>query len=191
MNLSRVLEVGGQSLLLMLFTLSAAFLTAWLGSRLLRLEPVTSVLVGVGTAICGGSAIAAVAPVVRAKDEEVATAISTIFLFNVMAVFLFPAMGHAMGMSDLGFGMWAGTAINDTSSVVAAAYSYSDAAGGMATIVKLARTLMIIPVTFALALYTAGKERSEGSNFKMSRVFPWFVLGFAAAAWRELWRRSR
>ena len=140
MNLHHVFTVGSQSLLIMVFTLSAAFITAWLVGRYLQLAGNTSILIGVGTAICGGSAIAATAPVISANDKEVAYSISTIFLFNIAAVFIFPFAGHLMGMSDIGFGMWAGTAINDTSSVVAAGYSYSTAAGNFATIVKLTRT---------------------------------------------------
>ena len=181
MNLYTVFRVGSQSLLIMIFTLSAAFLTAWLVGRALRLKGNTSILIGVGTAICGGSAIAATAPVIAANDKEVAYSISTIFLFNIAAVFIFPFAGHLLGLSDAGFGMWAGTAINDTSSVVAAAYSYSDAAGSYATIVKLTRTLMIIPVTVALAFYTARKEQAQGS-FSLKKIFPLFVIGFLLAS---------
>ena len=115
MNLYHILEVGGQSLWIMVFTLSSAFIVAYLVGRALKINSNTVLLIGVGTAICGGSAIAATAPVIQAKDEEVAHAISTIFLFNILAVFLFPVVGRALGLSDLGFGMWAGTAVNDTS----------------------------------------------------------------------------
>jgi uncharacterized integral membrane protein (TIGR00698 family) len=181
MNMRTVMRVGEQSLLIMLFTLSAAFITAYFFSKALRIESRVATLVGVGTAICGGSAIAATAPVVNAEMDEVATSISTIFLFNVMAVFIFPALGHLMGMSDVGFGLWAGTAINDTSSVVAAGCSYSQAAGQFATIVKLTRTLAIIPITFVLALYTTKKNKAESQRFRVIDVFPWFVLGFLAA----------
>ena len=135
----------------MLFTLTAAFGTAYLVGRALGLDKNTKILIGVGTSICGGSAIAATAPVIEADDKEVAFAISTIFLFNIIAVFVFPALGHLFKMSEDQFGLWAGTAINDTSSVVAAAFSYSDQAGRYATIVKLTRTLMIIPITLVLA----------------------------------------
>lgn len=181
MNLYNVFKVGRQSLFLMLFTLSAAFLTAWLAGRVLRVEGNIRTLIGVGTAICGGSAIAATAPVIDADDKEVAYSISTIFLFNIAAVFIFPLAGHLLGMNDTGFGMWAGTAINDTSSVVAAAYSYSDASGSLATIVKLTRTLMIVPIALVLALYTS-KKNSKSRDFSFSKVFPWFVLGFIAAS---------
>ena len=181
MNLYNVIKVGSQSLLVMLFTLTAAFITAWLVGRALKLQGNIATLIGVGTAICGGSAIAATAPVIKAEDKEIAYSISTIFLFNVAAVFLFPAIGHLFHMSDVGFGIWAGTAINDTSSVVAAGYSYSDAAGSLATIVKLTRTLMIIPITLFLAIYTH-KKTAQHSTFSLLKVFPWFVLGFIAAS---------
>lgn len=184
MNLFNIFQVGGQTLFLMSFTLLAAFLTAYAIGKLLKVDGKTATLVGVGTAICGGSAIAATAPVIHAGDEDVAHAISTIFLFNVLAAFLFPVLGHVLGMSDHSFGMWAGTAVNDTSSVVAAGYSFSNAAGNLAVIVKLTRTLMIVPVTLALALYTSRKMAgsSSGTSYSITKIFPWFVLGFLAAS---------
>lgn len=181
MNLYHVFEVGSQSLAIIILTLSAAFMTAWIGGYYTKLAGNTSILIGVGTAICGGSAIAATAPILGATDKEVAYSISTIFLFNIAAVFIFPFVGHLLGMSDIGFGMWAGTAINDTSSVVAAGYSYSNTAGNFATIVKLTRTLMIIPVTLALAVFKAKKLVNQ-NNFCFKKIFPWFILGFLAAS---------
>jgi len=188
MNMGNVIKVGTQSLFVMLFTLSASFITAFVIGKALKVPGDMAVLIGVGTSICGGSAIAATAPVIKAKDEDVAQAISTIFLFNIIAVFLFPALGSLLGLSDIGFGMWAGTAINDTSSVVAAASSWSQRAGNntaleFATIVKLTRTLMIVPITLALAVYTSRKGRDAGKgSYSFRKVFPWFVLGFLAAA---------
>ena len=183
MNLYDVLRVGGQTLWLMVFTLTAAFLAAWGFGRLFRVERRANILIGVGTAICGGSAIAAAAPVIGAKDEEVAQSISTIFLFNVIAAFLFPVLGHLMGMGDNTFGLWAGTAINDTSSVVAAGYTFSRAAGDLAVVVKLTRTLMILPVTLVLAFVSLRQGKKEGgSSFAFRKIFPWFVLGFALAS---------
>ena len=182
MNLFQIFQAGSQTLLLMAFTLTATFLGAYLVGKALKVDRDTNILVGVGTAICGGSAIAATAPVIGAKDEDVARSISTIFLFNVIAAFLFPFLGHTMQMSDFHFGLWAGTAINDTSSVVAG-YTFSDAAGNLAVIVKLTRTLMIIPVTLVLAFYTAKRQSRTGSaNYSFAKIFPWFVLGFVAAA---------
>lgn len=194
MNLFNVIRVGGQSLMVMLFTLSSSFITAYLVGRAIKIDGKTTTLIGVGTSICGGSAIAATAPVIQAKDEDVAQAISTIFLFNIIAVFIFPPLGHLLGLSDTGFGMWAGTAINDTSSVVAAGASWSSAAGNntalaFATIVKLTRTLMIVPITLVLAIYTTRRIQREnasgkepGSSFSIAKVFPWFVPGFVLTA---------
>ncbi|MCY1714771.1 YeiH family protein [Caproiciproducens galactitolivorans] len=183
MNLFNVFKVGKQTLVLMAFTLTAAFLTAYIAGKLLKLDGNVKTLIGVGSAICGGSAIAATAPVIHADDEEVAHSISTIFLFNVIAAFLFPVLGHLLGMSDQGFGLWAGTAINDTSSVVAAGYTYSNAAGDLAVIVKLTRTLMIVPVTLVLAIYTSKKEAgNKKGSYSIVKIFPWFVLGFVIAS---------
>lgn len=181
MNFINIISVGQDSILIMIATISSALICAWLVGRQLKLESKTTILIGVGTAICGGSAIAAAAPVIKADDQEIAHSISTIFLFNVIAVFVFPFLGHLLGMGDYGFGMWAGTAINDTSSVVAAAYSYSPAAGELATIVKLTRSLMIIPITLMLSLFYVRKEKREGS-FSFIKIFPWFIIGFLAAA---------
>ena len=180
MNFSEVLTLGGQSIMIILISIAAAFLTAYIIGHMIGAKFNEKTLVGVGTAICGGSAIAAAAPVVKASDKEVAGAISTVFLFNVVAVFIFPLIGNLTGMSDDRFGMWAGAAINDTSAVVSAAYAYSDTAGDIATIVKLSRALMIIPVTFVLAVYQAKKESAAG-GFKLSRVIPWFVIAFLIA----------
>ena len=181
MNTASVIRVGQQSLLVILLTVSAAFLTAFLVGRLLHINRKLATLIGVGTAICGGSAIAAASSAIQAEDQDISYSISTIFLFNVMAVFLFPLVGHLLKLSDTGFGMWAGTAINDTSSVVAASFSFSNAAGNFATIVKLTRSLMIVPVTLGLAYLTARENRGQ-QNFNLAKVFPWFVLGFLAAA---------
>jgi len=188
MNLYNILNVGRLSLTVMAFTFLAVFLAAYAAGKLLKLTGNTVTLIGVGTSICGGSAIAAVAPVIRANDEDVTRAISTIFLFNLTAVFIFPVLGRLMGMDDTNFGIWAGTAINDTSSVVAAATAWSNASGNnyalnFATIVKLTRTLMIVPITLVLAIYTSGKiKNSESGKFSFVKVFPCFVLFFMAAA---------
>ncbi|MGG0822554.1 YeiH family protein [Paenibacillus turicensis] len=188
MNLYHVIAAGKQTILLMVFTLLATCLTAWLVGKQLKLEWKTTTLVGVGTAICGGSAIAATAPVIGANEEQIAHSISTIFLFNVIAAFLFPFLGHLLGMSDYSFGLWAGTAINDTSSVVAAGYTYSDSAGDLAVIVKLARTLMIVPITIVLAIIMSKKSRLEQkenvpkNTYSLARIFPWFIVGFVLAS---------
>ncbi|WP_037346937.1 YeiH family protein [Selenomonas sp. oral taxon 138] len=181
MNLFHVVEVGEQSLYVMIFTLLAAFGAAFLMGKVLGMDRDMTALVGAGTAICGGSAIAAVAPVIGAKDRDVVISIATIFFFNVLAVFIFPFLGHSWGMSDAGFGMWAGTAINDTSSVVAAGYAYSHDAGAYATIVKLTRTLMIVPVCLFFALLMMRSAAQSGAGFSLKRIFPMFVLYFVLA----------
>ncbi|HEY8329693.1 MAG TPA: YeiH family protein [Rhodanobacter sp.] len=188
LSLSQVAKTGLESLSVTLVTMSVAFLAAWLLGRWLGVHDKLMVLIGVGTAICGGSAIAAATPIIRADDHDTAFAISTIFLFNVIAVLLFPLLGHLMNLSDLGFGLWAGTAINDTSSVVAAGYSYSHAAGDYATIVKLTRATLIIPVCLVLAFVVAAREKRKQAEagsvgqFRLARIFPWFILWFLAAS---------
>ncbi len=187
MNLFNIFKVGSQSLLIIFSTLTASFLVAYFAGKFLKVPGKLATLIGVGTSICGGSAIAATAPVIQADDEEIAHSISTIFLFNIIAVFIFPAIGHLLKLTDTGFGMWAGTAINDTSSVVAAGLSWSETAGNnmalqLATIVKLTRTLMIVPITFFLAIYTSRKNIKENNKFNLIKIFPWFVLGFILAA---------
>lgn len=182
MNLFNVIAIGGASFSVMIFTLLTSFIIAYVMGKLLKLDFGTTILIGAGTGICGGSAIAAVAPVIGAKDKDIIFSISTIFLFNIIAVFLFPFLGHIMGMSDLGFGMWAGTAINDTSSVVAAGYSYSAAAGSYATIVKLTRALMIVPVCVIMALIMAHRQKNKNGTFEIRKIFPWFILWFIIAS---------
>ncbi len=181
LSLDQIIQTGQESLAVMLVSLCAALLAAYFIGRLLKVQSRLASLVGVGTGICGGSAIAAIAPVIKADDDEIAFSISTVFLFNVAAVLIFPPLGHLFGLSDTGFGLWAGTAINDTSSVVAAAYSYSITAGDYATITKLARTTMIIPISLAFAFYTARKSRQNGT-YSIKAIFPWFILLFLLAA---------
>lgn len=183
LSLTQVAKTGLESLSVTLVTLTVAFLSAWALGRWLGVHDKLKILIGVGTAICGGSAIAAVTPIIKPDEHDTAFAISTIFLFNVVAVLLFPLLGHALHLSDLGFGLWAGTAINDTSSVVAAGYSYSHAAGDYATIVKLTRATLIIPICLILAFAVAAREKKKGAgDFSLRRIFPWFILWFLAAS---------
>ena len=181
MSIGQVSETGLSSLRISLITILIAFLAAYLVGRFFKMNRVLTILIGFGTAICGGSAIAAVAPVIGAKDRDVVISIATIFLFNVLAVFIFPFLGHTWGMTDTGFGMWAGTAINDTSSVVAAGYAYSAEAGAYATIVKLTRTLMIVPVCLFFALMMMRGAQGSAAGFSLKRIFPMFVLYFIVA----------
>jgi len=153
----------------------------------LKIPTKSAILIGVGSSICGGSAIAATAPVIEADDEEIAQSISVIFLFNIAAALIFPALGAALGLSNEGFGLFAGTAINDTSSVTAAAAAWDGIYGSntleAAAIVKLTRTLAIIPITLFLAFYRTKKEQSgSGNTFQIAKIFPFFVLFFLLAS---------
>ncbi|HVN49469.1 MAG TPA: putative sulfate exporter family transporter [Bacteroidota bacterium] len=183
LSLRQVYATGTASVIIILTTITAALVAALLIGRLLKVDFNLKSLIGVGTAICGGSAIAAIAPIIEAEDQEIAYSISTVFLFNVVAVFIFPAIGHALGLSQLGFGLFAGTAINDTSSVVAAGYSYGNEAGDYATIVKLTRTIMIVPIALGfVALMVMRKKQhaqhGQAGTFQFAKIFPWFILGF-------------
>lgn len=190
LSLTQVLQVGVASLPVMLGTLAVALLGARVVGRLLRVDGDVRTLIGVGTGICGASAIAATTAVIGAAEAEVAYAIGTIFTFNVAAVLLYPTLGHLLGLSQHAFGLWTGTAINDTSSVVAAAYTYGPGAGAYGVVVKLTRTLMIIPISIALAALTARRERgprissmgSSGRTVPWRRLLPLFIVGFVAAS---------
>lgn len=181
LSFSQVQQLGLSSLPVSVITILAAFLTAKLVGNFLTLSPKLQTLVGFGTAICGGSAIAAASPIIHADEEEIALSISTIFLFNVVAVFLFPFLGHWMQMNDAQFGLWAGTAINDTSSVVAAGYSYSNQAGDIATIVKLTRALMIIPACLIFSYLEVRKQKRLKATVEWHRIVPMFILWFLLA----------
>lgn len=172
------IQLGFHSLPIILTTITIALLCGWLVGRMLHIPDKMSTLIGVGTAICGGSAIAAASPILEADEEEIAFSISTIFMFNIIAVFLFPMLGTVMHMTDIGFGYFAGTAINDTSSVVAAGYTFSKEAGDTATVVKLVRAMMIVPVCLLLAGLRFGKNRQ---NIQLKKIFPWFILYFFIA----------
>jgi uncharacterized integral membrane protein (TIGR00698 family) len=181
LSVGRVVAVGVSSLPVMLGTLAVALGGAWLLGRWLRVPGTTTLLIGVGTAICGASAIAATQSVVRARDSTVAYAVGTIFVFNVVAVLAFPPLGHLLGLDPHAFGLWAGTAINDTSSVVAAGYAYGGDAGPYSVVVKLTRSLMIIPVVLVLASWSA---RHDGARERVSwfRLVPPFLVGFVLAS---------
>lgn len=184
LSLQQVAHVGLTSLPVMLGTLVFCLILAWLVGRALHVSRDLRTLVGVGTAICGASAIAAVAPTIRAKNPDTTYAISTIFLLNVLAVLVFPPIGHALGLSQQAFGLFAGTAVNDTSSVVAAAASYGSAAADHAVVVKLVRTLMIIPVVIGLSVLVRRRDRSGGGALggsvvrRLVGLVPWFLVGF-------------
>ena len=191
MNLSEVARVGLTSLPIIVSTITTSLVVAFLLHKLMRVPTNISTLVGVGSSICGGSAIAATAPVIGADDEEIAQSISVIFLFNVAAALLFPTFGGVLGLSNEGFGLFAGTAVNDTSSVTAAAAAWDGMHPGAntldtATIVKLTRTLAIIPITLALAFFRVIRAKRAGGekegSFQLNKIFPFFILFFVLAS---------
>lgn len=184
LSFAQVLNVGKYSLIVMVFTLTAAFGFGNLFGKLFNMNWKLSNLISAGTGICGGSAIAAISPTIEADDSDIAYAISATFLFDIVMVILFPIAGRYFGMSDMGFGLWAGTAVNDTSSVVAAGYAFSDVAGQYSTIVKLTRTLSIVPIVLTFAYvnqriksYESGHS-SERAQVSIKKIFPWFILLF-------------
>jgi len=186
LSLRDVLRVGSDSLPVMLGTLAVALSGAWLVGRLLRIHAETRLLIGVGTGICGASAIAAVTAVIGAAEARVAYALGTIFTFNIAAVLLYPLLGHWLGLSQQAFGLWSGTAINDTSSVVATAYGYGTAAGTYAVVVKLTRSLMIVPICAVLQIRQSRRRRAGqapgSAGIPAWRAFPLFIVGFLAAS---------
>ncbi|MGI6406047.1 MAG: YeiH family protein [Syntrophaceticus sp.] len=192
LNLSVVLKTGKQSLPIIVGTIAASLIIALLVHKIMHLPSKMSTLIGVGSSICGGSAIAATAPVIDADDEEVAQSISVIFFFNVLAAILFPSLGVWLGFSSFSgeaFGVFAGTAINDTSSVTAAAatwdsmYNLGSATLDKAVTVKLTRTLAIIPITVALAFLSAKKKKNaDGMKINIKSIFPFFIIYFVLAS---------
>ena len=195
LNLAQIAKVGATSLPIIVSTIATSLLVSFALCKLMHVPGKISTLVGVGSSICGGSAIAATAPVIDADDEEIAQAISVIFLFNIIAALVFPTLGGWLGLSNEGFGIFAGTAVNDTSSVTAAAAAWDGMHPGsnaldLATIVKLTRTLAIIPITLVLAFWqiskakraqAAGGEEGAGT-FDLKKIFPFFVLFFVLAS---------
>ncbi|WP_399896250.1 YeiH family protein [Streptomyces sp. BBFR51] len=194
LSLTQVVRVGGSSLPVMLGSLVACLAAAYFVGRRLGIGRDLRTLIGVGTSICGASAIAAVTPVIGAVSAEVAYAVSTIFLFNIAAVLVFPVLGHLLDMSQQAFGLFAGTAVNDTSSVVAAAATYGDEAGQYAVVVKLTRTLLIIPICLWLAALTKRRALAAGTGaagtrgpgpgprLNVLKLVPWFLVGFLLTA---------
>ena len=183
LSFAQVFEVGRYALILMVFTITTAFGVGYLARRFFGLNWKLGNLLSISTAICGGTAVATLGPVIEAEDRDIAYAISATFIFDLITVIAFPWIGTLIGLSDAGYGLWAGTSVNDTSSVIAAGYAFSDVAGSLATIVKLTRTLFIVPIVLAFSwIYARRKQRASqpGTRVKVRivEIFPWFVLGF-------------
>lgn len=186
LNIPIILQIGKLSLTVMIFTLLTCFGGGYFVGKFLGLNWKLSNLISAGTGICGGSAIAAVAPVIEAEDTDIAYAMSATFLFDIAMILLFPIMGRALNLSDIAYGLWTGTAVNDTSSVVATGYAFSEAAGDFATMVKLTRTLSIIPTVLIFSILNnylknknlSIKNKSKVKKLKITSILPWFILGF-------------
>lgn len=188
LDLGAILRTGIDSLPVLAITISAGLFCALLLGRMMRVDWRMRCLIGIGTTICGASAIAALAPILRARAEEIAYSISVIFFFNMLAVFAFPTIGHLLSLSDPGFGLWTGTAVNDTSAVVAAGFAYSHAAGTIATIVKLTRTTLIIPLVIGFGLLVPWFEEPTPANegdslaLRVYQAVPVFIILFVLAS---------
>jgi len=182
LSLAVVAHTGLSTLPVTFVTIAVALVLAPLVGRLLDVKAVLQQLIGVGTAICGASAIAALSSVIEPAEEDIALAIATVFFYNIAAVLVFPPIGHLLALSQDAFGTWAGTAINDTSSVVAAGYVYGQQAGEHATIVKLARATLILPIVAVFAVMRAREQRASGVHVPWMKIVPWFILWFLVAA---------
>jgi uncharacterized integral membrane protein (TIGR00698 family) len=201
LTFAAIVQAGAATLALVVACFAIALVLGLVLAKFFRLPGTVGILIGAGTAICGGSAILAIGPLLRAKDEEIAYAITTIFTFNIIALLLYPPLGHVLHLSETAFGSWAGTAVNDTSVVVATGYIFGAKAGAVATIVKLTRTVLLVPLAIVIGLmYDARFARVAQSDSpsaaagngpatapgplwrRIVKTIPWFILGFVAMA---------
>lgn len=188
LSVNTILSVGKMTFFVMFFTFAMCFGGGYFVRKLFGLNWKLSNLISAGTGICGGSAIAAIAPVIDADDKDIAFAMSSTFLFDMVMIALYPLMGKALGMTDIAYGIWAGTSVNDTASVVASGYAFSEAAGDFATMVKLTRTIAIIPTVLVFAyIGTRIKQKElkatkEGQKVNLMKIIPWFIGGFLLLA---------
>ena len=187
LSVSTILSVGKMTFFVMIFTFAMCFGGGYFIRKLFGLNWKLSNLISAGTGICGGSAVAAIAPVIDADDKDIAFAMSSTFLFDMVMIALYPLMGKALGMNDIAYGIWAGTSVNDTASVVASGYAFSEAAGDFATMVKLTRTIAIIPTVLVFAWVGTRIKKKElqaqgGGKVNILKIVPWFICGFLALA---------
>ena len=188
LSVSTIMTVGRMTFFVMIFTFAMCFGGGYFIRKLFGLNWKLSNLISAGTGICGGSAVAAIAPVIDADDKDIAFAMSSTFLFDMVMIALYPLMGKALGMSDIAYGIWAGTSVNDTASVVASGYAFSEAAGDFATMVKLTRTIAIIPTVLVFAwIGTRAKQKEmeaagNGQKINLMKIIPWFIGGFLLLA---------
>jgi uncharacterized integral membrane protein (TIGR00698 family) len=188
LSINTIMSVGKMTFFVMIFTFAMCFGGGYFIRKLFGLNWKLSNLISAGTGICGGSAVAAIAPVIDADDKDIAFAMSSTFLFDMVMVALYPIMGKALGMSDIAYGIWAGTSVNDTASVVASGYAFSEIAGDFATMVKLTRTIAIIPTVLVFAYIGTRikqkelKEENHGQKVNLMKIIPWFIGGFLLLA---------
>ena len=188
LSIRTIMSVGKKTFFVMIFTFAMCFGGGYFVRKIFGLNWKLGNLISAGTGICGGSAIAAIAPVIDAEDKDIAFAMSSTFLFDMVMIALYPIMGRALGMSDIAYGIWAGTSVNDTASVVASGYGFSEAAGDFATMVKLTRTIAIIPTVLVFAYVGTRIKQKElqsaggGKKVHLVKIIPWFIGGFLALA---------
>ncbi|MBQ9745524.1 MAG: putative sulfate exporter family transporter [Clostridia bacterium] len=188
LSVNVIMSVGKMTFFVMIFTFAVCFGGGYFIRKIFGLNWKLSNLISAGTGICGGSAVAAIAPVIDADDKDIAFAMSSTFLFDMIMIALYPIMGRLLGMTDIAYGIWAGTSVNDTASVVASGYAFSEAAGDFATMVKLTRTIAIIPTVLVFAYIGVRAKRKElsaaegGKKVNLFKIIPWFICGFLALA---------
>ncbi len=188
LSINTIMSVGKMTFFVMIFTFAMCFGGGYFVRKIFGLNWKLGNLISAGTGICGGSAIAAIAPVIDAEDKDIAFAMSSTFLFDMVMIALYPIMGKALGMSDIAYGIWAGTSVNDTASVVASGYAFSEIAGDFATMVKLTRTIAIIPTVLVFAYIGTRIKQKElkasgnGQRVNMIKIIPWFIGGFLLLA---------
>ena len=188
LSIRTIMSVGQMTFFVMIFTFAMCFGGGYFIRKMFGLNWKLSNLISAGTGICGGSAVAAIAPVIDADDKDIAFAMSSTFLFDMVMIALYPLMGKALGMTDIAYGIWAGTSVNDTASVVASGYAFSEAAGDFATMVKLTRTIAIIPTVLVFAWIGIRMKKKEmqatgdGKKVNMMKIIPWFIGGFLLLA---------
>ena len=188
LSINTIMSVGKMTFFVMIFTFAMCFGGGYFVRKIFGLNWKLGNLISAGTGICGGSAIASIAPVIDADDKDIAFAMSSTFLFDMVMIALYPLMGKALGMSDIAYGIWAGTSVNDTASVVASGYAFSEIAGDFATMVKLTRTIAIIPTVLVFAYVGTRmkqkelKEANNGQKVNLVKIIPWFIGGFLLLA---------
>jgi len=187
LSVGTIMSVGKMTFYVMIFTFAMCFGGGYFVRKIFGLNWKLGNLISAGTGICGGSAVAAIAPVIDADDKDIAFALSSTFLFDMVMIAVYPILGRLLGMNDIAFGIWAGTSVNDTASVVASGYAFSEAAGDFATMVKLTRTIAIIPTVLVFAYIGTRIKRKEmqsqgGEKVDIIKIIPWFIGGFLALA---------